>query len=226
MNPLKVAMKAAGLSQGKVAEALGVSGQTVYYWAAGKRPIPPGRVGLLAKVLDIKPDDLASMVTPEESARGLRLSMSGEPKTLFGFCVKSVWAGVGDDFADRCDILAHAAGVTLYDIRDWLDGRAKIPAEVLRAWADGPLGGLNPLVFKWEAEVEDPDAEPGAVLKTVKELRSAPPMSYAEAARRVSQAHMDFLNSEQVTPAALRAALDNGRDIPELLWQKAEEFKR
>lgn len=223
-TPLKAVMEQRGVTQKELAEACGVSAQTVYYWVAGRRPVPPGRAQVIADTIGVGVEVFDSMLTPEERARGLRLQEKGEPKTLLAFCVRSVWSGLGDSYVERCERLAEVAGATLYEMRDWLDGRTKIPAEVLRVWADELLPGLNPIVFRYEAEVIDPDAEPFAVLHAVNVLRARKLATFDEALEVLRKLQLDFLNGVQVSDTALKKALDNGREVPELLAEKARSF--
>ncbi|WP_338508921.1 helix-turn-helix transcriptional regulator [Pseudomonas poae] len=56
-NFLKAARKVLGLTQTEVADALGVSIDTINHWEAGKKPIPERTI---KKTNDLKPSDIKS----------------------------------------------------------------------------------------------------------------------------------------------------------------------
>lgn len=223
MTPLKEALQGAAVTQAAVASAIGVATNTVYLWAAGKKPLPADRAVQIGHVLGVDPSRFASMVSSD--ARGTTL-VRGEPRTMLDFVVQNMLGGRGDGYRPTVLAMAQDAGVSVFEVRSWLAGEAKIPLGAVQAWAER-FPGFNPVVLCYEVAYLDPAAEQRAVVRDLTAIAGGAERAetYDEALAMLSGMADDFLRATPDIWGA-KQALDNGRPTSTGLMQQAARFAK
>lgn len=220
MTPLREALESAGTTQHEVAEAIGVATNTVYYWASGKKPLPAERAVQIAKLLGVD----KSVFRPMLSGQGRGASVQRrEPVTMLDWVVQNLFIeGAAVNYRPVVERMAEVAGVSIFEVRDWLAGVYPIPVEVAQAWAERLWLGFNPKVLAFEVE-RPPGAERLAVAAALSEMAGRLWDSFGDAFAELEGFKEDFAYSKP-DPDEMAALLDNGRPSPEKLFSMAARF--
>jgi transcriptional regulator with XRE-family HTH domain len=221
MTPLREAMFNAGVTQEAAARAVGVRSNTVYMWASGKKPLPADRATQFATLLGVDKEVFAEMLSGRAIGSPVKLQT---PVTMLDWLVQNVYIDLSPaNYRPVLDKLAAAAGVSIFEVLDWVRGEQKIPARAVRAWAD-IWPGFNPAVLAYEVDYrgDDPAAERRQLVADLADLREES-STYEEARMRLAWFAEQFDDRAQ-NVEEVRRALDNGRGYPATLTLRAQQF--
>ena len=220
-NPLKTLLAANAITQAAFASAIGVTNQTVWLWCNDKLSLSQSRAEQVATVLDARPEDFDSMIS--EKAHAQPHFKFGEPKTMLGWVLQNVWSdGTRDGYHLAVESLAETTGTSFYDVVAWANGDRKIPLEAALRMKDLKF---NPALFCYEVEVVEQKTEAEAVAVALKTLVAPPTFAQAKIYLGFWEGEWRDNSLDAVTEANVGDHLDNGEQLNDYLWERAESFR-